>query len=248
MREKQIEKRKGRKPSQQATKDSIRCHVDALIKDGALSKAVSRLGSLGIATLNMKTFCKLKDLHPPRRTRYETKALTSDPPRLKLMLNSLLQAARSAARGSAQGISGWRYEHIRFFLLGDGSGGGSIAGQCALFTVAQQLTVGNAPPSLLHLLASGRSFALNKDPKGDKVRPITIGDVLQRWVTKAILIEYGEKFEEHLEALQYARFVAANLLSSIHSRRGTRGPFQPEGLLGREVAAFSGSFNREGAN
>uniref|UniRef100_A0A0G4G8Z1 Uncharacterized protein n=1 Tax=Chromera velia CCMP2878 TaxID=1169474 RepID=A0A0G4G8Z1_9ALVE len=46
------------------------------------------------------------------------------------------------------------------------------------------------------------------------------------------------------------RFVAANLLSSIHSRRGTKGPFQPEGLLGRdsEVAVFSGSFNREGAN
>eukprot|EP00820_Chromera_velia_P003493 Cvel_3304.t2-p1 / transcript=Cvel_3304.t2 / gene=Cvel_3304 / organism=Chromera_velia_CCMP2878 / gene_product=hypothetical protein / transcript_product=hypothetical protein / location=Cvel_scaffold131:20652-21017(-) / protein_length=122 / sequence_SO=supercontig / SO=protein_coding / is_pseudo=false len=46
------------------------------------------------------------------------------------------------------------------------------------------------------------------------------------------------------------RFVAANLLSSIHSRRGTRGPFQPdsEGLLRREVAAFSGSFDREGAN
>uniref|UniRef100_A0A0G4GMY9 EF-hand domain-containing protein n=1 Tax=Chromera velia CCMP2878 TaxID=1169474 RepID=A0A0G4GMY9_9ALVE len=44
------------------------------------------------------------------------------------------------------------------------------------------------------------------------------------------------------------RFVTANLLSSIYSRRGTRGPFQPKGLLGREVAAFSGSFNRKGAN
>uniref|UniRef100_A0A0G4G9C5 Uncharacterized protein n=1 Tax=Chromera velia CCMP2878 TaxID=1169474 RepID=A0A0G4G9C5_9ALVE len=125
-----------------------------------------------------------------------------DPPRLELTLDSLLQAARSAARGSAQGISGWRYEHIRFFLPGDGSGGG--AGSCALLTVAQCLAAGNAPPSLLRLLASGRSFALNKDTKGDKVRPITIGDVLRRWVTKAILIEYGEKFEEHLGALQYA--------------------------------------------
>uniref|UniRef100_A0A0G4G4I8 Uncharacterized protein n=1 Tax=Chromera velia CCMP2878 TaxID=1169474 RepID=A0A0G4G4I8_9ALVE len=44
------------------------------------------------------------------------------------------------------------------------------------------------------------------------------------------------------------RFVAVNLLSSIHSRRGTRSPFQPKGLLRREVAAFSGSFDREGAN
>uniref|UniRef100_A0A0G4IEZ5 Uncharacterized protein n=1 Tax=Chromera velia CCMP2878 TaxID=1169474 RepID=A0A0G4IEZ5_9ALVE len=51
-----------------------------------------------------------------------------------------------------------------------------------------------------------------------------------------------------LESLTLQRFVAANLLSSIHSRRGTKGPFQPEGLLGREVAAFSGSFDREGAN
>uniref|UniRef100_A0A0G4HIZ9 Uncharacterized protein n=1 Tax=Chromera velia CCMP2878 TaxID=1169474 RepID=A0A0G4HIZ9_9ALVE len=75
MREKQIEKRKGRKPSQQAAKDSMRRYVDgiALIKDGALSKAVSHLGFSGIATPNMKTFRKLKDLHPPRRTRYEPK-------------------------------------------------------------------------------------------------------------------------------------------------------------------------------
>uniref|UniRef100_A0A0G4GJF9 Uncharacterized protein n=1 Tax=Chromera velia CCMP2878 TaxID=1169474 RepID=A0A0G4GJF9_9ALVE len=152
----------------------------------------------------MKTFRKLKNLHPPRRTRYKTKALTSDPPRLELALDSLLQAARFAAQGSVQGISGWRYEHIRFFLPGDGSGGGGTAGQCALFTVAQQLAVGNAPPSLFCLLASGRSFALNKDLRDDKVRPITIGDVLQRWITKTILIEYGKKFEELLRALQYA--------------------------------------------
>uniref|UniRef100_A0A0G4GJA4 Uncharacterized protein n=1 Tax=Chromera velia CCMP2878 TaxID=1169474 RepID=A0A0G4GJA4_9ALVE len=44
------------------------------------------------------------------------------------------------------------------------------------------------------------------------------------------------------------RFIAANLLSSIHSRRGTRSPFQPKGLLGREVAMLSGSFDWEGAN
>uniref|UniRef100_A0A0G4HTY4 Uncharacterized protein n=1 Tax=Chromera velia CCMP2878 TaxID=1169474 RepID=A0A0G4HTY4_9ALVE len=44
------------------------------------------------------------------------------------------------------------------------------------------------------------------------------------------------------------RFVAVNLLSSIHSRRGTKGPFQPKGLLRKEVAAFSGSFDQEGAN
>uniref|UniRef100_A0A0G4FDF8 Uncharacterized protein n=1 Tax=Chromera velia CCMP2878 TaxID=1169474 RepID=A0A0G4FDF8_9ALVE len=155
----------------------------------------------------MKTFRKRKDLHPLRRspTRYETKALASDPPHLELTLDSLLQAARSATQGSAQRISGWRYEHIRFFLPGDGSGGGGTARQCALFIIAQQLAAGNAPPSLLRLLASGRFFTLNKDLKGNKVRPITmiIGDVLRRWVTKAILIKYGKKFEEHLGALQY---------------------------------------------
>uniref|UniRef100_A0A0G4GL76 Uncharacterized protein n=1 Tax=Chromera velia CCMP2878 TaxID=1169474 RepID=A0A0G4GL76_9ALVE len=35
------------------------------------------------------------------------------------------------------------------------------------------------------------------------------------------------------------RFVAANVLSSIHSRRGRRGPFQAEPLLARDMAAFS---------
>mmetsp|Transcript_25522 Transcript_25522/g.49917 ORF Transcript_25522/g.49917 Transcript_25522/m.49917 type:complete len:125 (-) Transcript_25522:358-732(-) len=46
------------------------------------------------------------------------------------------------------------------------------------------------------------------------------------------------------------RFVAANVLSSIHSRRGRRGPFQAEPLLARDVAAFSvpGTQGAGGAN
>uniref|UniRef100_A0A0G4HK63 Uncharacterized protein n=1 Tax=Chromera velia CCMP2878 TaxID=1169474 RepID=A0A0G4HK63_9ALVE len=35
------------------------------------------------------------------------------------------------------------------------------------------------------------------------------------------------------------RFVAVNILSSIHSRRGQKGPFQAKPLLARDIAAFS---------
>uniref|UniRef100_A0A0G4GWT7 Uncharacterized protein n=1 Tax=Chromera velia CCMP2878 TaxID=1169474 RepID=A0A0G4GWT7_9ALVE len=44
---------------------------------------------------------------------------------------------------------------------------------------------------------------------------------------------------ENLMELGAKRFAAANVLSSIHSRRGRRGPFQAEPLLARDVAAFS---------
>uniref|UniRef100_A0A0G4HJB6 Reverse transcriptase domain-containing protein n=1 Tax=Chromera velia CCMP2878 TaxID=1169474 RepID=A0A0G4HJB6_9ALVE len=187
-----------RKTKGEKQEESCR-HVKSLIADGALSKAASRLESFGVAKATVGTFQKLRALNPPRTAPYTTRALEEATTPLAVTADSLLQAARSAPRGSAQGLTGWRYEHIRFFLPGDGSGYSS-----PLIAIAHQVAEGNAPLALLQLLAGGRSFALNKDAKETKIRPIVVGDVLRRWVTKAILIQYGGRFEKHLGSLQFA--------------------------------------------
>uniref|UniRef100_A0A0G4HAC7 Reverse transcriptase domain-containing protein n=1 Tax=Chromera velia CCMP2878 TaxID=1169474 RepID=A0A0G4HAC7_9ALVE len=47
-------------------------------------------------------------------------------------------------------------------------------------------------------------FALNKNARGTEVRPIVVEDVFHRWVTRAILLEFGMQFERHLGPLQFA--------------------------------------------
>uniref|UniRef100_A0A0G4ICK0 Uncharacterized protein n=1 Tax=Chromera velia CCMP2878 TaxID=1169474 RepID=A0A0G4ICK0_9ALVE len=117
------EKRGPRKIKGERQEESRR-HVKSLIADGALSKAISRLESFGVAKATLGTFQKLKALNPPHITPYTTRTLEEATSPLAVTADLLLQAARSALRG-------------------------------------------------------GRSFTLNKDTKGTKIRPIVVGDVLR---------------------------------------------------------------------
>uniref|UniRef100_A0A0G4IAD5 Uncharacterized protein n=1 Tax=Chromera velia CCMP2878 TaxID=1169474 RepID=A0A0G4IAD5_9ALVE len=100
----------------------------------------------------------------------------SQSPSFILSRENLLEAVRSALRGSAQGVTGWRYEHLSFFFPRDGSS------QARILRIATCLAAGDAPVGFLTLLAGGRCFALRKDAQGSKVRPIVVGDVLRRLV------------------------------------------------------------------
>uniref|UniRef100_A0A0G4GRH0 Reverse transcriptase domain-containing protein n=1 Tax=Chromera velia CCMP2878 TaxID=1169474 RepID=A0A0G4GRH0_9ALVE len=124
-------------------------------------------------------------------------------PPLEIGADSLLNALRTAPRGSAQGITGWRYEHLRFLLPPDGTGAIGRK-QAAVLAWEQDLIAGRAPPEVLDLLACGRCFALRKNKDGTKIRPITVGDAVRRWISRAVLQEHGERIEKHLGVRQYA--------------------------------------------
>uniref|UniRef100_A0A0G4IEJ2 Uncharacterized protein n=1 Tax=Chromera velia CCMP2878 TaxID=1169474 RepID=A0A0G4IEJ2_9ALVE len=120
------------------------------------------------------------------------------------------EAIRSAPKGSAQGVTGWRYEHLSYFLPRDGSA------QARILRIATCLARGDAPVGFISLLAGGRCFALNKNARGTEVRPIVVGDVLRRWVTRTILLEFGIQFEQHLAPLQF----------TVRTRAGTEKLFR----------------------
>uniref|UniRef100_A0A0G4IAY8 Uncharacterized protein n=1 Tax=Chromera velia CCMP2878 TaxID=1169474 RepID=A0A0G4IAY8_9ALVE len=109
----------------------------------------------------------------------------SQSPLLTLSRDNLLEAIRFAPKGLVQGVTGWRYEHLSYFLPRDGSA------QTRILRIATCLARGDAPVGFISLLAGGRCFALNKNARGTEVRPIVVGDVLRWWVTRAILLEFG---------------------------------------------------------
>ncbi|CEM34278.1 unnamed protein product [Vitrella brassicaformis CCMP3155] len=61
---------------------------------------------------------------------------------------------------------------------------------------------GDLPPLVTRLLAAARLFALEKP--GGGVRPIAIGDVLRRWVTRALCMQHKLDFEEEFRPPQFA--------------------------------------------
>uniref|UniRef100_A0A0G4I063 Reverse transcriptase domain-containing protein n=1 Tax=Chromera velia CCMP2878 TaxID=1169474 RepID=A0A0G4I063_9ALVE len=124
-------------------------------------------------------------------------------PSLEIGADSLLNALRTAPKGSAQGITGWRYEHLRFLFPPDGTGAIGRK-QAAVLAWGQDLIAGRAPPEVNDLLACERCFALWKNKDGTKIRPITVGDAVRRWISRVVLQEYGERIEKHLGVRQYA--------------------------------------------
>uniref|UniRef100_A0A0G4GRQ9 Reverse transcriptase domain-containing protein n=1 Tax=Chromera velia CCMP2878 TaxID=1169474 RepID=A0A0G4GRQ9_9ALVE len=137
-------------------------------------------------------------LRGPPQSDSQSQSSGSQSPLLTLFCDNLLETIRSAPKGSAQGVTGWRYKHLSYFLPRDGSV------QARILHIATCLARGDAPVGFISLLAGGRCFALNKNARGTEVRPIVVGDVLRWWVTRAILLEFGIQFERHLGPLQFA--------------------------------------------
>uniref|UniRef100_A0A0G4FJA4 Reverse transcriptase domain-containing protein n=1 Tax=Chromera velia CCMP2878 TaxID=1169474 RepID=A0A0G4FJA4_9ALVE len=149
-------------------------------------------------------------LRGPPQSDSQSQSSGSQSPLLTLSRDNLLEAIRSVSKGSAQGVTGWRYEHLSYFLPRDGSA------QARILRIATCLARGDAPVGFISLLVGGRCFALNKNAKGTEVKPIVVGDVLRRWVMRAILLEFGVQFERHLGPLQFA----------VHTRADTEKLFR----------------------
>ena len=105
----------------------------ALTKLNQISRAASRLTSSGFSPADEKTFQDLVDLHPRRVHPYlgssgnasssstsssDTSAATPTTS-LELSNETFSQAIWLSSKGTAAGITGWRYEHLKALLSKD---------------------------------------------------------------------------------------------------------------------------------
>ncbi len=170
-----------------------------LVKQGELSRAASCLTSSPVAPATLETLEKLQSLHPSEDP-LEWPATPAGTPELHVPAAALVEALRKAPRGSAPGVSGWRYEYLKFFL---GRGRGSDpAASVPLPSFVDRMLRGDLPEGVRKLLATSRLFALEKS--GGGVRPIAVGDTLRRWVTKAVCLHHREDFINYFAPLQMA--------------------------------------------
>jgi hypothetical protein len=237
--------------------------AERLVSVGELSKAASRLVSDPPTPADSATLGKLRALHPSPTQPFHF------PPDVPLegwltsggqsqdtqgegqggaargtasIRDSLATALRTAPRRSAPGPSGWRYEHVRalFEELLD-SPHSDIIDQFAL-----DMLDGNVPAAVHVALQAAWLSALAK-PDG-AARPIAVGDVLRRWVTRALMIRHKDAVRDHLGIAQFAvgtRAGAEKLVRSVDTvltRRADGGP------TGKAVIAFDASNAFNSAN
>ena len=188
--------------------------AEAKVRMREVSRARRHLCSTGLAPGSAATLAELTSptLRPPSLTEEIPADILSHSPSapLKLDPNRLLDALRSAGRGSAQDLSGTRYEHYRVLLEDD-----DLWSLFAKFM--QAFARGEVPPEVAQALRLGRMTALKKE--SGKVRGIVAGSIVRRLACRTVAHQCGDRFLAATAPFQYALQTRAGTEALAHTLR-----------------------------
>jgi len=113
----------------------------------------------------------------------------------RLLASSTQKSLRTAARRSAPGPPGWRYEHIQILLS-------HFDGVVALTAVLQLLLDGNVPNQAASLLRRAALVPRLK-PNGG-ARPLAVGETFRRLAARSLLLQERVRLKEAVAPHQQA--------------------------------------------
>ncbi len=179
---------------------------------GQFAKALQALFSLGVADSNDETTRVLRDKHPvaPPLASLSEFNLPAEVEPFRANSDQVFQAISSFPRGSACGRSSLRASHLTqleasykdFFLD-------------SLTKMVNAVAAGQAPPSIAPFLASAPLTPLKK--KDGSIRPVAVGEVLRRIVSKLAMKHVCVEASELLQPLQMAIGVRHGTEAILHS-------------------------------
>ena len=162
----------------QEEKNAQRCKSKA--HEGQYSRAVQALVSCGLAECSPETLFEMQQKHPPpKRPQPNPPDLVSAPRSFSPAEVSV--AALSFPKGSGAGPSGMRPEHFKSVLKNTSA---ALANKAlgALTKLVNTLAAGKVPEQVRPFLCGARLVAGKK--KDNSLRPIAIGNLLRRVVSK----------------------------------------------------------------
>ncbi len=178
-------------------------------ESGQYGKAVQALTSHGVADCDEETIQILRDKHPhgslPRMP--VISAEDGDIAPFTVTKEEVQTALNSFPKGTACGRSGLRAAHLLDML--------SFPGFAEVLTdVVNIMAAGKAPAALAPLLASAPLVPLKKKIAG--IRPVAVGEILRRLVSKLGLSKVRQKAAEVLSPLQVGVGVRHGAEATIH--------------------------------
>ena len=184
----------------------------------------------------------LSDKHPPAEPIQNSAVMPGEPPApphptyfAAINRESIRQAAidtQGAVGPSGMDAAAWRY-------LCTGFGSASDALCDALAGCARRLACGRVDPAAVDALVACRLIALEKDPVG--VRPIGIGEVARRIMSRAILRVTKADIMGAVGCLELCAGQESGIEAAIHAMNAAFEQEEAEGVL---FADASNAFNR----
>jgi len=213
-----------------------RC-IRLMREEGQYGKAAKSLCASGVAPANQDTLHQLKLLHPV--SSLPTPTSTDGIRSFQISVDNIGIALRSFPKGTGGGRSGLRVGHLLSMFSVDLPGFGQ-----RLATLLQILADGKAPGELAPFIASAPLTPLLK--KDLTIRPIAVGEVLRRIVSKIALAAVLDKAVDKLKSSQVGIGVP-NAIESILLGLNAIFSSDIEGYATKKGALlvdFSNAFNR----
>jgi len=180
-------------------------------EEGRYGKAVEALRSLGPAPLNEETLGCLRDLHPVSLLPTRASVLPTTGPE-SFSEEHVMRQLRSFPKGTACGRSGWRAEHLLQCSNHPYWGPGF---RKSLTAVVNWLAGGHADVDFAPLLSSAPLTPLAK--KGGGIRPIAVGEIFRRLVSKCCMASVKVAASLMLSPLQLGVGVQNGVEAILHS-------------------------------
>lgn len=177
----------GRSPPTTPTSPAI-ARATRLAKQASYGRATTALAqapSLPYADPDIRD--KLKALHPPPATPIVPLPHTSLPPRVSLDPAQVLRAVRRMDATSSAGVDHMPVILLHLVVQAENNPNIGQSGLDLLTRVCTDLINSNVPPSMVPSLAAARLVPIDKG--NQKIRPIAIGSVLRRLVTKIAIAD-----------------------------------------------------------
>lgn len=210
-----------------------------LAEDGRLGDATQALAAGKLAPATADNVAALRALHP-----------AAPPPRLPAWAlpaafvpshDDVLAALKSFKRRVASGASGMYAEHIRDAVTQrDTAAGGTLLH--VLHAVCVLLAAGNAPPSVMLALTTSPLVALAKE--GGGLRPIAIGEVLRRLVSKLAMARVRHEAQAYLEPHQVGVGTRGGGEAVVHAAQALVLAHGQDSTLALLKVDFRNAFNR----
>ena len=187
---------------------SLLKRAERLAKQGLISKSASVLNQSPMAPATCNTFQQLQQLHP-RREHPPTSAIPENipnPPRLNAtcLIEYIINAIKDSPKRSAPGLSGWRYEHLKWIIDSE-----SDNDKSPIFSILAAIMEARLIPEIKEILRTTILLAILK-PNGG-VRPLSLADVLRRIVAKAVAIAHKYQWKRAVGIYQYGIATAAGV-------------------------------------
>ena len=207
-------KRKGQQQNEKTQEEVNARRCKKLLEEGQYNRASSALVSEGIVDSNPETIAIMKAKHPQAEIQPMEVGENVEP--LKLSASQVRESIKSFKKGSAPGPSGMRAEHLKV-AVEMGSPGRKEKTIESITNLVNNLLAGNMPKEVASYFCGANLFGAKKKDGG--IRPIAVGEILRRLVSKAAMRVLSKKAEQLLSPLQLGIGVRGVCETVVHALR-----------------------------